>query len=141
MPSTAQVLNTESTKTNSTSTGGGTTYTSNSNGYISTSAIFGGKDIRVDNECFIGADLTVIMGAVDLNLRNAIISEDVYVNITAIMGGVDIAVPANVRVVSDGCNAILGGVDVNTSYANHLGADAPRIFITGTCIMGGIDVK
>lgn len=132
---------TESTKTNSTSTGGGTTYTSNSNGYISTSAIFGGKDIRVDNECFTGADLTVIMGAVDLNLRNAIITEDVYVNVTAIMGGVDIYAPANVRVVTDGCTTIMGGIDVNTPYVNFNGADTPRLIITGTCIMGGIDIK
>lgn len=116
-------------------------YAKNGMGYLNVSAILGGKDIRVDNECFTGADICAIMGGVEIDLRNAIISEDVYVNITAIMGGVDIAVPANVRVVSDGCNAILGGVDVNTSYANHLGADAPRIFITGTCIMGGIDVK
>ena len=117
------------------------TYTKNGSGYLNVSAILGGKDIRVDNECFTGADICTIMGSVDIDLRNAIISEDVYVNITAIMGGVDIAVPANVRVVSDGCNAILGGVDVSTEYVNHHGADAPRIFITGTCIMGGIDVK
>ena len=49
---------------NSTSAGGGT-YTGG-NGYINASAFFGGKDIRVDNECFTGADITVIMGAVDL---------------------------------------------------------------------------
>lgn len=81
------------------------------------------------------------MGAVDLNLRNAIISEDVYINVTAIMGGVDIYAPANVRVVTDGCSCIMGGIDVNTPYANVNGADTPRLFITGTCIMGGIDMK
>ena len=117
------------------------TYAKNGSCYLNVSAILSGKDIRVYNECFTGADICTIMGGVDIDLRNAIISEDVYVNITAIMGGVDIAVPANVRVVSDGCNAILGGVDVGTAYVNHLGADAPKIFITGTCIMGGIDVK
>ena len=124
---------------NSTSTGSGT-YTGG-NGYISTSALFGGKDIRVDNECFTGADITVIMGAVDLNLRNAIISEDVYINVTAIMGGVDIYVPSNVRVVTDGCTTIMGGIVVNPSYANFLSADSPRVIITGSCIMGGIDIK
>ncbi len=123
----------------STSAGSGT-YTGG-NGYVNASALFGGKDIRVDNECFTGADITVIMGAVDLNLRNAIISEDVYINVTAIMGGVDIYVPANVRVVTDGCSTIMGGIDVNTSYANIPSADSPRVIITGSCIMGGIDIK
>ena len=117
------------------------TYCKNSGGYVNASAILGGKDIRVDNECFTGADITVIMGAVDLNLRNAIISEDVYINVTAVMGGIDIYVPANVRVVTDGCSCIMGGIDVNTSYANFHSSETPRVFITGTCIMGGIDIQ
>ena len=118
----------------------GNTYTGG-NGYINVSAILGGKDIRVDNECFTGADICVVMGAVDLNLQNAIISEDVYVNVSAVMGGVDIYVPANVRVVTDGCSTVMGGIDVNTSYANFHGADTPRVIITGSCVMGGIDIK
>ena len=81
------------------------------------------------------------MGAVDLNLKNAIISEDVYLNVSAIMGGIDIYVPANVRVVTDGCSTIMGGIDVNTPYANFHAADSPRLIITGSCIMGGIDIK
>lgn len=117
------------------------TYTKNSNGYVNASAILGGKDIRVDNECFTGADICAVMGAIDLNLRNAIISEDVYINVTAIMGGIDIYVPANVRVVTDGCSTIMGGIDVNTTYANFQTADTPRVIITGTCIMGGIDIQ
>ena len=117
------------------------TYTKNSNGYVNASAILGGKDIRVDNECFTGADICVVMGAIDLNLRNAIISEDVYINVSAVMGGVDIYVPANVRVVTDGCSTIMGGIDVNTTYANFQAADTPRVIITGSCVMGGIDIQ
>lgn len=117
------------------------TYSKNSDGYVNASAILGGKDIRVDNECFTGADICVVMGAIDLNLRNAIISEDVYINVSAVMGGVDIYVPANVRVVTDGCSTVMGGIDVNTSFANFHGADTPKVIITGSCVMGGIDIK
>jgi len=117
------------------------TYTKNSNGYVNASAILGGKDIRVDNECFTGADICVVMGAIDLNLRNAIISEDVYINVSAVMGGIDIYVPANVRVVTDGCSTIMGGIDVNTTYANYQAADTPKVIITGSCVMGGIDIQ
>jgi len=122
------------------STFGGSS-SSGASGYISANAVFGGKDIRVDNECFTGADITVVMGGVDLNLRNAIISEDVYINISAVMGGIDIYVPANVRVVTDGCSCIMGGIDVNTSYANFHATDSPRVIITGSCVMGGIDIQ
>ena len=117
------------------------TYTKSSGGYVNISAILGGKDIRVDNECFTGADICVVMGAIDLDLRNAIISEDVFVNVSAVMGGIDIYVPANVRVVTDGCSTIMGGIDVNTSYVNYHSADTPKVIITGSCVMGGIEIK
>ena len=119
---------------------GNNTYTSG-NGYINATALFGGKDIRVDNECFTGADITVVMGAVDLNLKNAIISEDVYINVATVMGGVDIYVPANVRVVTDDCAVVMGSVEVNSNYANFHSADSPRVIITGSCVMGGIEIK
>lgn len=117
------------------------TYKNSNGGYVNVSAILGGKDIRVDNECFTGADINIVMGAVDLDLRNAIISEDVYVNVSAVMGGIDIYVPANVRVVTDGCSTVMGGIDVNTSYANFHAADSPKLIITGNCVMGGIEIK
>lgn len=118
-----------------------TQYTGSSQSYVNASAIFGGKDIRVDNEIFTGADINVIFGGIDLNLRNAVITEDVYVNVTTIFGGVDISVPAGVRVVTDDCNVILGGVDVSGSYANAIDADAPRVIVSGNCIFGGIEIR
>lgn len=119
----------------------GRTDTESSSGYITTSAVFSGKDICVENECFTGADISVVFGGVDLNLRNAIISEDVYINISAVFGGIDIYVPSNVRVVTDGCTTLLGGVDVNNSYFHNHEADSPRLIITGNCILGGIDIN
>jgi len=116
-------------------------YSQSTHGFVNANAIFGGKDIRVDNEVFTGADINVIFGGVDLNLRNAVITEDVYINVTAIFGGVDIQVPANVRVITDDCNVILGSVDVSNTFANALDADAPRIIISGTCIFGGTEIR
>lgn len=116
-------------------------YSKNTQGFVNASAIFGGKDIRVDNEVFTGADINVIFGGIELNLRNAVITEDVYIEVNSIFGGVDIFTPANVKVITDDCNVILGGVDVNRSYANALDADAPRVIISGNCIFGGIEIK
>ena len=119
------------------------TYTSSSNksGYLSISAILSGKDIRVDNEVFAGGDVCTILGGIDLDLRNAVITGDVYLNVIAILGGVDIYLPPNVRVVADDCTAVLGGVDVNQAYANYLDPNVPRVIISGSCILGGMDVK
>ena len=115
------------------------TYSAN-NGYINMSAVLCGREARMDNEVFTGADLSAVLGGVDLNLRNAIINEDVFINVSAVMGGVEIYLPANVRVVADNCTAVLGGVDLNKQFANVPAMDAPKVIISGSCVMGGVDI-
>ena len=109
-------------------------------GYVNVTAVLGGRETRMDNEVFTGADLTAVLGGVDLNLRNAIINEDVFINVTAVLGGVEIYLPANVKVVADNCTAVLGGVDVSRAYANVPAMDAPKVIISGSCVMGGVDI-
>lgn len=131
----------ETKTTQEASTDETTSDTRKASGFITVNAVFGGKDVCVDNECFTGADINVVLGGVDLNLKNAIISEDVYINVSSVLGGVDIFVPANVRVVTDGCSTLLGGIDINNSYANFHDADSPKLIIKGNCVLGGIDIK
>lgn len=104
------------------------------------SAVFSGRDIRVDNSEFSGADLSVIFGGIDLNLKNAVIRKNVTIDVKAVFGGIDILMPSNVRVVVD-VTPILGGVDNGTR--TPLGADenTPTVFIRGTCLFGGVDIK
>ena len=104
------------------------------------SAVFSGRDIRVDNSEFVGGDLSVIFGGIDLNLKNAVIRKNITIEVKAIFGGIDILMPSNVRVVVD-VTPILGGVDNGTR--TPLGADenTPTVFIRGTCLFGGLDVK
>lgn len=104
------------------------------------SAVFAGRDIRVDNSYFNGADLSALFGGIDLNLKNAMIQKNVTIEVKAVFGGIDILMPPNVRVVVD-VTPILGGVENGTSAP--LGADenTPTVFIKGTCMFGGLEVK
>jgi len=104
------------------------------------SAVFSGRDIRVDNSEFSGADLSALFGGIDLNLKNAVIRRNVTIDVKAVFGGIDILMPSNVRVVVD-VTPILGGVENGTR--TPLGADenTPTVFIRGTCLFGGLDVK
>ena len=104
------------------------------------SAVFSGRDIRVDNSYFGGADLSALFGGIDLNLKNAMIQKNVTIEVKAVFGGIDILMPSNVRVVVD-VTPILGGVENGTR--TPLGADenTPTVFIKGTCMFGGLDVK
>ena len=104
------------------------------------SAVFSGRDIRVDNSYFNGADLSALFGGIDMNLKNALIRKNVTIEVKAVFGGIDIIMPADVRVVVD-VTPILGGVENGTR--TPLGADEnmPTVFIKGTCLFGGLEVK
>ena len=62
------------------------------------------------------------------------------IDVKAVFGGIDILMPSNVRVVVD-VTPILGGVENGTR--TPLGADesTPTVFIKGTCLFGGLEVK
>lgn len=104
------------------------------------SAVFAGRDIRVDNSYFYGANLSALFGGIDLNLKNALIKKNVTVEVKAVFGGIDLVMPPNVRVVVD-VTPILGGVENGTR--TPLGADenTPTVYIKGTCLFGGVEVK
>ena len=99
-------------------------------------AIFSGCDLNYGGEVFEGAELTAVFGGVECDLRNAIIEKDCAIQVSAIFGGIDIFVPAgiNVKVSS---NSIFGGISNKTD----LHKDAPTIYISGTCMFGGVEIK
>ncbi len=109
-------------------------------GKIVYSAVFSGRDIRVEHSEFNGADLSVLFGGIDLNLKNAVIRKNITIDVKALFGGIDILMPEGVRVVVD-VTPILGGVENGTRAP--LGADesTPTVFIRGTCLFGGLEVK
>ena len=101
------------------------------------SAVFSGKDIRVDEKL---SDMRIesIFGGVNLDLRNAIIDSDVNIHVEAVFGGVNLYMPQNVEViVSD--SSVFGGVTNRTApnYKN----DAKKIYLTTECVFGGVEIK
>lgn len=102
------------------------------------SAIFSSQRVDFPNEVFRGTSINSIFGYVELNLRNAIITEDVVVHCTSIFAGADILVPPNVNVKVSSV-PIFGGVSNKVHERNE--ANAPTIFVNATCMFGGLDIK
>lgn len=119
-------------------TSGNFTGGANHNGRCACTSIFMGKEINYAGEVFEGAVLSCIMGAIDLNLSGAIIYHDVMIEAILIMGGIDIIVPKDVRVVVQG-GPVLGSVD-NHVKNRLLGPSAPTVYVKTTCILGGMDI-
>ncbi len=101
-------------------------------------AIFGGQTPNFNNMPFNGCNANAVFGGVELNLRNAIINEDCVINASAIFGGIDIYLPYNVNVKIN-CTPLFGGIDDKT--VPNTDPNVPTVYISATCIFGGIDVK
>lgn len=101
-------------------------------------AVFSGEKLNFSGETFEGADLNAVFGGVDCDLRNAIITHDCVISASAIFGGVDIFVPANVN-VKVSSNSIFGGTS-NKAAGRNL-PDAPTLYVRSTCLFGGVDIK
>ena len=99
-------------------------------------ATFSSCNLNYDGEVFEGAELSATFGGVKCDLRNAIIEKDCAIQASAIFGGIDILVPTNVNVKVNS-NSIFGGVSNKTA----INANAPTIYISGTCLFGGVEIK
>lgn len=99
-------------------------------------AVFSGTELNFDDVVFDGADLIAVFGGVECDLRHAIIDRDCVINVLTVFGGAEIYLPKDVNVVTN-VSCAFGGVDSPTSNS-----DAKHtIYIQGTCVFGGVDVK
>lgn len=101
-------------------------------------AAFSGQDICFDNEIFKGAELTSVFGGIKCDLRNAVFEGDTVINACCIFGGADIFLPDNVNIKVNS-NSLFGGID-NKKHQNSNG-NQYTVYLNGTCIFGGVDVK
>ena len=100
------------------------------------SAIFSTHRINYDGMKFEYAELNVVFGSAQLDLRNAIIEGDCKVYADCVFGGITILVPENVNVKVRG-NGIFGGVTDKTTTCEN----APTIYVKSNFAFGGISIK
>jgi predicted membrane protein len=101
------------------------------------SAIFSSNKVHV-SDTFTGTSLNAVFGGIVLDLRDAKLPGDVEINAQAIFGGIDIYVPAGVKVKVNNV-PVFGGVSNKSSQ--YTDPAAPTIYLNSTCMFGGIDIK
>lgn len=100
-------------------------------------AIMSGHQGNIATQAFRGGSVTAIMGGAEIDLRHASIETEAVLNVFAFWGGISLKIPNDWSVVNNGV-AIMGGID-DTSVPN-MNANK-RLIITGTVIMGGVEIK
>lgn len=100
-------------------------------------AILTGIDRRITSSDFRRGEATAILGGIDIDLREATMQgNEATLDLTTIMGGVDIRVPRDWTVINH-LTALLAGVDDHTVSTGS----NKRLILEGTVIMGGFDIK
>ncbi len=100
-------------------------------------ATFSGNTVQFSNQLFQGAELNAIFGGVKLDLRSAIIEENVCIDATSIFGGIDIYVPENIR-VKVSSSSFFGGI---SNHRRRTTGDVPTIYVNATCMFGGVEIR
>ncbi|HHV61439.1 MAG TPA: cell wall-active antibiotics response protein [Firmicutes bacterium] len=115
-------------------------------------AVMSGIELKTKGWNLKDGSFVAFMGGVDMDLTVAHIPEgETILDLTAIMGGIDVRVPSDLHVECEG-TAILGGITVFDEEAGgviasrrfeHKGAEgSPRkIRVRARTLMGGIEIK
>ncbi len=103
-----------------------------------TTAVFSGQEIKYDFQEYNGGSLTAIFGGIDCDLKNALLSEEICINVFAAFGGVDLYLPEDAD-VSISSHCLFGGVSderksISAPFKN-------RIHVNVMCAFGGVDIK
>lgn len=103
-------------------------------------AMLSGLNRRIESQNFRGGKATAIMGGIELDFTAARLAEGkATLELTAIMGGIDLRVPKHMRVELE-AHPLLGGVE--DKHTHVPGAETPStLYIKATAIMGGVDIK
>ena len=102
-------------------------------------AMLGGISTNNQSQQFKGGKITAILGGVEIDLRAAKLDNgEGLLDITTIMGGVEVLVPSEWRVEVKG-TPILGGW--SNKSKDNTNPDAPLLKIKCFTMFGGMEVK
>lgn len=106
---------------------------------ISEFAFWSGKVRKNASPGFRRADLTAVMGGVELDLRGASTTsgQEAVIDVFVWWGGVEITVPPD-WAVSNQVVAIMGGADDSSTGTQDA---TNRLIVRGFVIMGGVEIK
>lgn len=101
-------------------------------------AIFSSEKRALSSEISVGSRITAVFGGVEIDLRGATIANDIIIDCTAIFGGIDLYLPPQTPVYFD-CFKMFAGASDERPSANA--AAGGSVYITGTALFGGIEVR
>ena len=110
----------------------------NSEGFVESTAIFGGDERIITGSCFSGAKIVNIFGGSNLDLTGFESTEPICpVSVNVAFGGCTLYVPRGTRVTRNGLTCAFGGIDFKGIPDANAGS---VIDLSGLVIFGGLEI-
>lgn len=106
--------------------------------YLEMTTVMGGAEKNVMSQNFKGGNVISFLGGSEINFLKADIQGTAILDVTCVMGGSKLTIPANWLVKSE-VTAIMGGVEDKRLINDAADVDKVLI-IRGTTLMGGIEI-
>jgi predicted membrane protein len=95
---------------------------------------------RIESQNFQGGKATSILGGIELDFTRARLAEGrAAIELTAILGGIEVRVPQTWRVEVEG-RPLLGGIEDKHTFAPGT-ETAQTLHLKASAILGGIEIK
>jgi predicted membrane protein len=111
--------------------------------YFDDFVIFGGREVFVNSNCFLGGKITSIFGGAEYDLRQSRLSENgAVIESVCVFGGSGFKVPPDWSVKNE-VTAIFGAFEDKRGMTAHdvITDNSKTLVIKGFCAFGGVEVK
>jgi predicted membrane protein len=98
---------------------------------------FMGGTKKVVNDSLSKINVSIFMGGAEIDLTQAKIAKEAYLDVDAVFGGAKIYIPQDWKVKSE-TSAVFGGIQVPKPIEND---SAKVLYVDGNVIFGGIEIK
>lgn len=107
---------------------------------LSSQALFCGIQKRVLSKSFKGGKISAIFGGTEIDLRQADLTEQAYLDVEVAFGGIKLIVPPHWDLHIHVTN-VFAGIEDKRMYPQAMPDPAKVMRITGTVIFGGLEIK
>ncbi|MEG0570035.1 MAG: hypothetical protein RR497_00130, partial [Oscillospiraceae bacterium] len=112
---------------------------SDNNPMPSYNGVLSGNEAKNSSKDFRGARISAILGGCEIDLSDAVVLHDCVIYCTAILGGIELKAPKNIKIILDK-TSILGGTECTAMCIPEQGIGPTVKFVT-TSILGGVEIK
>ncbi|MBL7890374.1 MAG: hypothetical protein JNL24_12520 [Bacteroidia bacterium] len=108
---------------------------------IESTTFMGGVKKNIISKNFKGGEITNVMGGVEIDLSQADFVGTATLEVTNVLGGAALVIPANWEIQSE-LVSVMGSIEDKRPVHANISQVSPKILILrGTVFMGGIDIK